>query len=372
MSHQLTAVLCIGCFYVLGRINRGELSERWYLLAGAFAGIIPMCEYTGALTVLALLFYAVLSAWKSPGDRARQLAKSAAMATVGALPFILALMAYHQACFGGPLESGYRHLADVGYQAWHVGGFLGIGLPDTRAFVLSFFSPLRGLFVMSPFLLLSLGGLPLLKQLDRPLFWLSAALLLMNAYFTSSFSYDSWGWSSGPRHLTPLIPFMLLPAGLAVRWLSEQRSSLGRLGYGAAVGLCVVSVLISGTVAMVNYVMPDVTTSFWGLSLPLLRQGYQVPSVFLFLGIPNPLSGAIIWGLVLAETALLGVLFLWLGAHGRGRLLAGAGCVAAAVLVLGALRLATNVEGDQGGVKFLEGGWLAPPGARVAFFPWQR
>src|SRR5206468_203909 len=138
------------------------------------------------------------------------------------------------------------------YQGWHLGGFLGIRYPDPRAFGLSFFSPLRGFFMLSPFLALALVGLKALRE-HRALFWFTVSLLLANAYFTSSFTYDSWGWTTGPRHLTPLVPFLLLPVALALHRLKQATALDGQLGFGIGVGLCAASMLAVGGITFVNY-----------------------------------------------------------------------------------------------------------------------
>ena len=50
-------------------------------------------------------------------------------------------------------------------------------------------------------------------------------------YFTSSFSYESWGWTTGPRHMTGLVPFLLLPAALVLAASEEpDRRSDARAG----------------------------------------------------------------------------------------------------------------------------------------------
>src|SRR5690606_10532358 len=162
-------------------------------------------EYTAALALVPLAVYTV---WTAPGGRAGKL-RATVLGLLGVLPLALAMMAYHQVAFGHPLHSGYKYLNDAAYQGWHTGGFLGITVPDMRALALSFFSPLRGLFALSPFLLLGLYGLaPRFWSGRRPELALSLVLLLLYTYFTSSFSYDSWGWTTGPRHLTPLVPFL--------------------------------------------------------------------------------------------------------------------------------------------------------------------
>ena len=100
-------------------------------------------------------------------------------------------------------------------------------------------------------------------------------VLAAYAYFTSAFSYDSWGWTPGPRHLTPLVPFLLLPAGLAIAWLEARAERWASALRGAAAGLCAVSVALTGLVAMVNYVPPEVSTAPFGLALPLFRSGWE-------------------------------------------------------------------------------------------------
>lgn len=380
LSHQTTAVLLFGAFYALWRCGRGEWRGRGYAVAGAFAGAAVACEYTSALGVAGLVVYAALdvlakrdAAWKA---RAGRLVRAAAIATAGALPFVIALGLYHQACFGGPLESGYKHLNDPGYQPWHLGGFLGIRYPSPHAFLMSFFSPLRGLFVTSPFLLLGVLGLKRFwtwaKADARPLFWLTVVQLAAHAYFTSSFSYESWGWAAAPRHLTGLVPFLLLPAGLALDWLRRTPSLAGRLALGAAVALCALSVVLTGSIALVNYIPDNLSTSVFGVVVPLFTQGYFPPTTLHFLGIPNPWSGGGVWLCIVAVAALVAGKLLVDGREGNERSLRALapGLAVAGLVVLsmfGALRAFTRYDpGDVGVVTFMRGIWLAPPGKSLA------
>jgi hypothetical protein len=374
MSHQTTAVLLFGSFYALWRCARGEWRERGYLAAGAFSGATVAAEYTGAMAVLALVLYAALTVlWGPEPIRARllRLGRAAALGTVGALPFVVGLMLYHQAAFGHPLESGYKHLADAAYQPWHLGGFLGIRYPDPRAFLLSYFSPLRGFFMLAPFLLLTLPGLVLLRREgrasveSRALFWLSAVVLAGYTYFTSSFTYESWGWTTGPRHLTGLVPFLLLPVGLVLEWL---RAASRRWLLGAAAAACMMSIFITGTATFINYVPDDVSNAFLGLAVPLLKSGYLPPSVLSFWGIPQPWAGL---PLVLGLLMLAGWVFVKLGVVEMGRLAPEVilGGILTAALIVGVHAATTKYEKDQGAVNFLRSQWLTPPNRVVAFWP---
>ncbi len=348
MSHQLTAVLLFAAFYCAWRVERGEWRERGYLLAGVLAGAVVACEYTGALGVLCVAGYVVASRWR----RWAALGSAAGLVVVGAAPLLAGLLAYHHACFGSAFASGYKFLDDANYQGWHQGGFLGIKVPDGRAFVLSLFSPLRGLFALSPFLLASVLGVGRLKP-QRALYLFTAGLLLANAYFTSSFAYDSWGWTVGPRHLTPMLPFLLLPLGLVL----EQASALVR---SVVAGLCVSAVLATGVVCFVNYIPDDLSTSVFGLAVPLLLDGY-FPVSWLAAWVPNPASGAVLLVLLLLAVAWVAARFVSAGAKPVV-------LVAALVAHLGLLRLATTFDGHEQGAKaLLESVWLAPNGQRIDF-----
>ncbi|HLM47769.1 MAG TPA: hypothetical protein VK458_28150 [Myxococcaceae bacterium] len=375
MSHQTTAVLLFGGFYALWRLARGEWRERGYLVAGACAGATVAAEYTGALGVLGLVLYAVLSTlWREEPMRARwvRLGRGAVLATLGALPFVVGLMLYHQAAFGHPLESGYKHLNDAAYQPWHLGGFLGIRYPDPRAFALSFFSPLRGLFTLSPFLLLALPGVGVLwrearARLEmRAHLWLVVALLAAYTYFTSSFSYDSWGWTTGPRHLTGLVPFLLLPAGLLLEWLRASRRG-GLLG--AAAALCSASLVFTGLATFVNYIPDDVSNAVLGLAAPLLKDGYLPPSLAHFLGLGNPVAGVLLLLTLLGLSGWVFVRLLSLEARWPGPVPLVAGLAVLAVLLGAQVVTARHHAGDQGAVRFLKQVWLVPPGRAVEFWP---
>jgi hypothetical protein len=361
LSHQLTAVLIFMAFYVSWQILEGRRTHSSWILAGALAGAVVATEYTGTLGVLCLTLYVAYSTLAKPGPmRAKllEVARIGALVLLGAAPFLGALMAYHNACFGHPLTSGYKYLNDPDYQPWHLGGFLGIRYPDPSAFALSFFSPLRGLFTLSPFLLLAFGGMRRLWAEHRALFVFTTALLLGNAYFTASFTYDSWGWSVGPRHMTPMLPFLLLPLGFALQRLSEAQSRKGKILFAIAIGACMSSVLVDGTLTFVNYVPPSHSTSLFGLAWPLFREGFLPPTVLLFAGIANPVSGILALSLVALGAALIGLRLGWgkLPAVGAVALLT----IGAHFAILSALT--QHHEADVANVEFMKRVWIAPPG----------
>lgn len=354
MSHQVTAVLLFVAFFCAWKVERGEWRERAYLLAGLAAGTAVVAEYTAALGVVSISAWTVASRWKQwPA-----LGRAVGLVLLGAAPMLAALMAYHQAVFGGPLVSGYKFLNDANYMGWHQGGFLGIKVPDLSALWLSFFSPLRGLFALSPFLMGAVFGLRDARARSQPMFVFLVALLALHTYFTSSFSYTSWGWTVGPRHLTGVLPFLMLPVALA--WERLSTSSVFRAGLlgGAAAS----SVLATGLVGFVNYVPDDVSTSVFGLALPVWSDGFW-PVSWLSAFVANPTSGAVLVVLLAAATAWV----LSAVGHQRAPIVWG-GVALAFVLHFGVLKLFTRHDaGDQGATRFLESVWLAKPGVTVDF-----
>ncbi|MFI5302130.1 MAG: hypothetical protein ACHREM_28905 [Polyangiales bacterium] len=279
MSHQTTAVLVFLTFYSVWRLGRGEWRDDLYLLSGLLAGLTVASEYTGALPLVPLALYGVATA--------KRKIKALVFASVGLTPVVIALMWYHSAAFGDPFVTGYKFLNDGAYQHWHLGGFLGIRYPDPRAFVLSFCSPLRGLFALSPVLALGVLGLPFGKwsrdlRKERAL---SVAVLLLFAYFTSSFTYDSWGWTTGPRHLTPLVPFLLVPIAALV---TQLRGRFGSVGVVA--GLAAVSIFVTSTMTFVDYIPDSVTDGLTELAIPLVKTGHFPNSLAAIAGVANPLA----------------------------------------------------------------------------------
>ena len=352
MSHQLTAVLLFTTFYCAWKVERGDWRLRGYALAGLVAGAAVVSEYTSALGVVSIAAYTVAVRWKQWPE----LLRAVGLVVAGAAPLLAALLWYHQATFGSPWVSGYKFLNDAGYMHWHQGGFLGIKVPDPKALGLSYFSPLRGLFALSPFLAASFFGLKDVRAKEKPLLVFFVVLLVLHSYFTSSFSYDSWGWTVGPRHLTGMVPFLLLPVAM----LFERLQRSAPLQAGLVAGLSASAVLATGVVGFVNYIPDTISTSVWGLAVPVLTDGFW-PVSWLAAYVPNPASGALLVALLLAVTTWVLLAFRRAGAV-PWMLAVGL------VLHLGGLRLATRFDdGDKGATQFLESVWVAPRGATLNF-----
>jgi len=146
-GHQLATVLLFATFYLLHRLRHGQLGINALWLAGVLVGLTVLTELPALVATGFLVLYA---AWFLP--RKQDLLRL----LLGGLPFALLLGFYNNACFGSPLASSYRYLGR--FPEISSTGFLGFSAPKWEAFWGITFSPYRGLFPLSPFLLLAVPG----------------------------------------------------------------------------------------------------------------------------------------------------------------------------------------------------------------------
>jgi hypothetical protein len=224
----------------------------------------------------------------------------------GALPLGLLFAAYNWVIFHTPFPAGYRY--HVEYHDVHGQGFMGFTGPTWAALYGITLSPYRGLFFLSPVLLLSLPGIALLWRDPRfrSTAVLVAALLMGFLLYVASYLYWSGGDAVGPRFLVPLVPFLMLPVARA--W-SEW--SVHRIGRPALWALLLISALNVWTQSIAGQHYPPYEfrgsvvwnpTTQW--ALPLLREGDVADNFGYRLG----LSGLVtLLPLALAAAAVVGV-----------------------------------------------------------------
>jgi hypothetical protein len=239
-SHQLAAALVFGGFMLLYRVRHGELRERCAMVAGFLLGYAILTEYPTALIVAALGIYTLTSPFNG-----RRLA---GLLALGAAPPLLAGAVYNTLAFGGPLSQGYAYLA--GPQIYRTGqaqGIMGITYPHLDALWQTTFGPYRGMFLLSPVLLLAIPGF---RMLWKRIEWRAEArlwLAIVAVYGLFSVSYFAWdgGFSIGPRQFLPALPFLMLPIGEVVR---RRPHPYWRIATGALAALSVL--VMSAATAM--------------------------------------------------------------------------------------------------------------------------
>ncbi len=275
-SHQMVALLLFAAFSILFKIRRGTLAQRHYLTAGVLVGYAIITEYPTALIVGCLMVYAFFPArhWRS-----------LLLLAVGMVPSLAIAAVYNTLCFGAPWNQGYANLA--GPESFRVGqsqGFMGITFPHLDALWQTTFGPYRGLFLLSPFLLMAAPGFVWLFRQCRA--WRSEAWLWLGivvVYFLFSISYYAWdgGYSLGPRQFIPALPFLALPIALALK----------RRGW--------VRVLTTALIAL-SIVVVTLATAVFPLNDPRFDSPLTQNVLPLLLGLhPDPthpaISGAVLW-----------------------------------------------------------------------------
>ncbi|MFH1037043.1 MAG: hypothetical protein V1789_00030 [PVC group bacterium] len=205
----------------------------------------------------------------------------------GAAPLVGATFYYHWKCFGGPLQFPYYHESYRQFAVAHREGIAGVSFPaggrelSERLTVLLklLISPYRGLFFYSPFLLLGVSGM---IKMVRDAEWklegrLFLAIAVVYLLFLCSFTDWEGGWSMGPRHLVPLLPFL---ATAVVYQLGTVDRKLRRVlvCLMAVLGLISIAFIFIGT-ASFPYLPKEFNNPLYDLSWQLLAGGKIAPTL---------------------------------------------------------------------------------------------
>jgi hypothetical protein len=289
-GHQLTGDLLLASFALVILAERslddGGLGDRSLGLGvGALLGWAVLSEYTAAVPVLILLVWA---SWRRGLGLGLWLA-------IGGLPWALVLAGYHAWAFGGPLQTGY----DFVYLDEFAEGMAvnyGIGAPDPTVLAQLLFGSYRGLFYLSPVLLLAAWGFGVRlretppaaadPEVGAPLRRgdLLAALAIIGYYLLLNSGYYMWdgGASLGPRHAVPMLGFLALGLGPAMVRLPGAVAVLGAVSCAQ-----IVVITAAGPEA------PGHGNPIWAYGLPKLfapAPPGTATNLGRLLGLPGPLS----------------------------------------------------------------------------------
>jgi hypothetical protein len=200
-DHNLTAVALLAAAERLSRPS-AEWRAHDAAIAGAFAGAAVLTNYVAVVSLPILAGYLL---WKGRGLR------GFALFLVGGVPLLILHCAYHWTCYGSAfaLSNQFQNpLFSVapGHPA------VMFRLPDPLAALALLISPFRGLFVLSPVVILSLAGWWTLRKKHPQEASLAAAMC--GLFFLVNITFSGWhaGFACGPRYLIPAMPFALLAA----------------------------------------------------------------------------------------------------------------------------------------------------------------
>ncbi|MBK5259760.1 MAG: hypothetical protein JJE51_09210 [Thermoanaerobaculia bacterium] len=254
-SHALVAATLFAAWAMLfgPRVSMGR-----DITAGVLIGLAVLSEYPAAIPasvlVLALL---LMRAWRR-----------VALVIAGGAPLAATMALYHYAAFGSPVRFPTQFDRLPEYRTLAHTAFLGIGVPSPANLGRLLFDPGKGLFVFAPVLIIALIALASVRHRLPRASWITliavpAALLLVHT------GYPNWhgGWTTGPRYILPVVPFLLFALLFRAPSLIESVAA----GWSAA------------AVIVTTIVFPFVPNAFplpWGtLALPLLGEGLLAPNL---------------------------------------------------------------------------------------------
>jgi hypothetical protein len=308
VGHALAAATAFGAFMAIDWDAAGTDSAGTSppgLLRAAGVGLLVSAtvvfEYQALLVSAALVIYAGLR-WRGSWRALLALA-------LGAAPPAIAFAAYHTALFGRPWRLPHGYVENVFFAKNHTAGFLGLSWPHPAAFGSFLFSPAYGLFAFSPVLLLGLVLAVVAfraarrSRASRDTEEKSVLVLAICAVmFLFLAGMTNWraGWCVGPRYITTVAPFLLLPIALGWRRLAERW-----WGTALLAGLIVPSVLLnvlSG--ALYPHYPEQFDNPVFDLAIPLVGAGYVPYGLGWALGLRGLWAWVPLGAVVLAALAL--------------------------------------------------------------------
>ncbi len=318
IAHQLSAVCVMSAWILALDAAAAARRARAFFAAGLLAAAGPLVDYQAAFALVPLGLHILAVLRRHPRG---ELARAVGLLAVGAAIPIALLLAYHTACFGSPLRTGYD--ASQTFAMYHQQGFLGITKLRAEAFWGTTVGPHFGLFTLSPWLVLVVPGLVALwRRGERGVAITCGAILVLYLLFVASINFWRGGWSVGPRYIVVALPFLLPPIAAQLEaWRSR------RVLVSISVGLVLVGVAIFTLASATFPYWPEsFANPFHEVTLRLLGDGLVAPNLGTWLGVPALVSlaplpliiGALLgpavralvtWrGLVLAAVLAFGVL----------------------------------------------------------------
>ncbi len=306
-QHQLSAFGAFVGFYLLYRVIYEAADLRWLWIVGVLFSFTVITEYP-LVPMLAIIF--IWAAVKMPNRMALY------RVVLAAIPLGLLFAGYNYAIFHTPIPVGYEY--STNWQTEHETGFLSLTLPALDRIYGLTFSPVRGIFLMSPFLLLTFPGFYSMWQerKDRRGVTIMLGLVVFAFFFYNSSSAMWWGgFTVGPRYLVPMLPFLCLPIIFALNHILEKR-----WGQILTLVLYAISIFSVWTLTLGGQQWPPVDVSpttfatmnnspLYQYSLPLLLKGDIARNYGVLVGLRGFLS---LIPLIVALAAVYFVVPRWL------------------------------------------------------------
>lgn len=245
-QHQMASFGMFTGFFLLWRVIYEDASPNWLWLVGLLFSLAVITEYPVVPFLTVILIWAFI---KMPTRW--QLYR----VILAGIPLGIIFMAFNYLTFETIMPVGYNY--SINWQEEHQTGFLSLTMPNLARFYGLSFSPIRGIFVLSPFLLLFFpGAYAMWKQRrDQQDVLIVCVLMVIGFFFYNGSSIMWWGgFTVGPRYLIPMLPFMVLPISFAFNWLLQRA-----WGQVVTALLIAISIFSVGSLTIAGQAWPDVT-----------------------------------------------------------------------------------------------------------------
>ncbi|WP_394821085.1 hypothetical protein [Pendulispora albinea] len=278
-AHQMVAAFLITTFVMIRALaTGGEPDPKRLAPIGFLWGLTIISEYPSALLVAVLGLY-LLSFYG--GWRAQ--ARVVLYVGLGALAPLVVHAVYVKAAFGSPFALPYKHVFEPIFRSHHEEGLVGVNPPTPAGIFGVLASRYRGLFFLCPFLILSLFGMARWVREEKERREQILVLGLLAVYFVFGTSYYAWdgGGSTGPRHIVPILPFLVIGILPFLRAGARWRWNLCTALVAVSIGLMFVSTAVllhmpEGEVILSNPIYDVIFPSFFrgdlGLNVQDVRE----------------------------------------------------------------------------------------------------
>jgi hypothetical protein len=213
-GHAMTGSCLFMAFAAICYLKQSPPKKLRDTLFGFFIGALLawaiVIEYPSIISSTIIAAFGIITIL--PWER-RRIVPVLVSAIVGSVIFIIPLLLYNAIAFDSPFHVGYQeHQIFEG----HKQGIVGITYPKLNVLYKILFSQYRGIFWLSPILIIFpfafYRQLRLLKLRN-----ITVTAMIIIAYyllFNSAYYYWDGVWSTGPRYITPMLPFVCLPIAL--------------------------------------------------------------------------------------------------------------------------------------------------------------
>ena len=297
VNHSLVSILIYTAFWAI-------LKQRWFW-AGFGCGLAFLCEYPAILAAGILGLFII----SRPRPSFAEILSRSFKFSLGFLPGLLAFFLINYLMFNNSLSTPYSHLHNPYHVHVHSQGFFSLTIPAWDRFLGICFSSFRGIFFISPALLFFLPGLWVMaKNGKKKEGWLSLVMVMIYFLYNSSLINWQGGWSTGPRYIVLVIPWMVT----AIAFWIQPRAIPAILAPARflAISLLLSSILVSILLCTWStlhfpFFSPQIKNPFYDLLLPLWQHDLFPFSLAHLLGIKGT-------GATVAPIIVLLIIFIFI------------------------------------------------------------